>query len=113
MNANQLAAKMLEWARKREELDAIEAEIAAVVLAIGQSKKTGNVVAKYSAGSRSFDYETPARAAVSDKPAILAKHTKTEPVTDWAAVCKELGVDPIVTGKKPASVKISLAKGGE
>lgn len=106
MNPNELAAKMLEWADLRAKLDVVEQEIASAVLAIGQSKTTGNVVATYSKGTREFDYQTPAAKLAG--PEIIAKYTKTEPVIDWRAICAELKVEPVVVSQKPPSVKVKI-----
>jgi hypothetical protein len=54
MNASELAQAMLLWEQKRRELDMLEAEIKAAVLAIGKTQTVGSVRASYSAGRKSY-----------------------------------------------------------
>lgn len=117
MNPNELAAKMLLWAAKRAELDVLEAEIAGAVLAIGQTKTTGDVVASYSKGRAEYDYQTPAEAAFHAEPErwtdVIAKYTSTEPVIDWAKICKYMDLKPLEIKRSAPSVTVKLKTGKE
>jgi len=106
MNASELATKMLEWEQKKNELDELETAIKSAVLEIGKTQNTGNVRASYSAGRKSYDYETPAYGVAPDE--VVQAHTKTTVVISWRDVCKEVGIDPIVTGQSAPSVTVKL-----
>lgn len=131
MNASELAAKMLEWETKKNELDNIEEEIKSAVLELKSTQKVGNVTASFSNGRREFDYQTP--GATAPKEVIESNTTKTEWVdwesarplidqeiieeftritetTNWSAVCKEAKIDPIVVKEGTPSVSVKLKK---
>lgn len=105
MNSAELAQKMLEWREMKLSLDALEREISSAVLESGKTMVVGDVRARYSNPRKSYDYETPGRGA-SD--AIKNEHTKTVTSTDWRAVCKAIGVSPIMKVTGEASVKLIL-----
>jgi hypothetical protein len=118
MNPNELAEIMLLWAKKRAELDELESKIAGAVLAIGQSKTTGDVVASYSKGRNEYDYKTPCEPVFHSNYEkyidTVKKYTASDPVIDWRSVAKELGVEPVVvkTGTPSVSVKLKNGKDG-
>ena len=104
MNPSQLAQALLSWETKRKELDALEEQIKAAVLALGKTQTVGNVRASYSNGRTSYDYETPGR--LHGDPGIIEAHT--EPVTNWRKVCQEQGIPAIVIGRSDPSVSVKL-----
>jgi len=104
LNPSTLAALMLQWETKKRKLDAIEDQIVGAVIAIGQSKTVGNVVASYSKGRREYDYETPAKAVASDdQVALFARVT-----TDWKGLCELLAVNPDIVKQSPPSVTVKI-----
>jgi hypothetical protein len=105
MNASELAQKMLAWEDARKSLDALEDEIKAAVLAIGKTQTVGNVTASYTNGRRTFDYETPAKIAPAE---VVAAYTKTVVTTDWRAICKDIGAEPLVVAEGTPSVTVKL-----
>lgn len=111
MNASMLAEKMLEWEKKRRELDLLENWIKEQVLELGQTQTVGNVRASYSAGRKSYDYET----AVNDwdktheyglSDDVLQKFTKH--TTDWRGVCKHYNIEEIPFSQSEPNVYLSL-----
>ena len=118
MDASELAKKMLEWESKKRELDALEAEIKDAVMALGNTQTVGNVRATYSAGRRTFDYQTPvnvehvrAEAAgedvrVNEVCAAIAHTSKT--VIDWKAACEALGLEKMLEKEGAPSVALKL-----
>lgn len=103
MNANELSKKMLEWADKRAELDAIEAEITKEVLTLGKTYTVGNIRASYSGGTSRKDYE-----AVKDQvpPEIVAKYSSVS--VAWAKACEEAGIDAPEKSKSEPSVTVKF-----
>lgn len=98
-----LARIMLLWEQKRRELDELEDAIKDTVLQLGTTQTVGNVRATYNGGRRSYDYETPGRAANIE---IIDRHTKQ--VIDWSSVCKDAGFDGLITSQSNPSVNIKL-----
>jgi hypothetical protein len=128
MNSSELASKMLEWERIRKELDAIEASIKESVMELGKTQTVGNVTASYRSGTRSFDYQA---SCANVDGATLSKYATGRDIIDWDAVkleaadvvskftittfdydykgiCKELSIEPIVTGQTEPSVSIKI-----
>lgn len=131
MDSSMLAARMLEWEKRKQELDALEAEIKAAVLEIGKTQTVGNVRVTYSAGRRSFDYERSGKSApaeivekfttislVTDWQAaceqadvsedIIALHTDKVSSTSWSEVCKAAGIEPLVVSQSEPSATVKL-----
>ena len=110
MNLSALARDMLVWERKRRELDELEAAIKDSVLQLGKTQTVGNVRATYSNPRNSYDYEGGVEAAELDNETynrLVGKHTKR--TIDWRGLCKDEGIDPIVTpGSGPGSVSLKL-----
>lgn len=105
MNASELAAKMLEWEQAKRQLDTLTAEIQEAVLEIGQTQTVGNVRASYSAGRKSYNYETAIEAA-DLSPGSLGPF---EVVTvDWRAACKGLGITDVPFAQSEPSVSVKL-----
>jgi hypothetical protein len=129
MNASELAAKMLEWEAKKNELDALESEIKQAVLELKSTQKVGNVTASYSNGRREFDYETPGRNAHIDyikahtvinkvvdwdavstliDPEIIEECTRETESVNWSNVCKDAKIEPVVTKEGTPSVTVKI-----
>lgn len=99
-----LARNLLRWEEKRRELDLLERVISHAVLQLRKTQTVGNVRATFNNPRKSYDYETPGKRAPQD---FITAYSKV--VTDWRAVCKEAGIDPVVTpGEGPGSVSIKL-----
>ncbi len=128
MNASELAAKMLEWEKRKVELDALTTEIEAAVLDIGKTQVVGKVRATYSGGRATYDYQTPCAEvspdvlarfaseqrttdwdAVADfAPDVVQRFTTINTVYDYRAVCKEAKIDPVVISKTAPTVTVKL-----
>ena len=113
MNANKLAAAMLQWGEKNLELALLTAKIETAVLELGKTQNVGNVRATYSGGRRRFHYEA---GAVKVDAGIIAEYTVTPPpveplpVTNWQAVCKAANVTAIPFTQGDPSVKVKVVK---
>ena len=109
MDASTLAAQMLDWESRKRELDKLESEIAATVLEIGKTQTVGNVRATYSAGRRTFDYETAAVEHPMVSEATISLFTETKVITDWKKICDHAGIDevPVLKQTEP-SVSVKL-----
>jgi len=96
-----LAAEMLEWERKRQELDELERRIKDAVMVLGKTQTVGNVRATYSKGRRSFDYQAAADGN-------LFTEIKTVVSTDWKGICEHVGIDdvPFTQGNPSVSLKL-------
>ena len=110
MNASELAQAMLRWEQKRCEMDVLEAEIKAAVLAIGKTQTVGNVRASYSAGRKSYDYRGGIDGAgvLSD---ALDPYTTVIPATvsiDFRAACLGLGIVDVPYTQSEPSVTVKL-----
>ena len=120
MDASQLALRMLDWEKKRVELDALEEEIKSAVLLIGGTQVVSNVWASYSGGRQSFDYEGPVmdvyHKALNEEnddtlikvQGAINKHTRVVATTDWRSACKDLALEAACVGKSDPSVTIKL-----
>jgi len=129
MNASELAAKMLEWEVKKNELDTLETEIKQAVLELQSTQKAGSVVASYSSGRREFDYETPGKTAPLEiveanttkneyvdweaakpliDPDIVTEFTRIEEKVNWSAVCKDAKIKPLVIKDGTPSVTVNI-----
>ena len=111
MNMRELAQAMLEWEELKTKEAAIEKKIEAAVLELKKTQQVGNVRASYSAGTRSFDYESLSSKATKEQ---IEKHTKTEVITKVdhrKIVLEELGIiqDEVpFTYSRGESVKLKL-----
>ena len=112
MDKKEFAKLMLKWSDLKEELDDIEAVIAAEVLEIGKTIDIGYTSAVYSAGRRTFGWEQVAKEqGVTD--AVVDKHSTTTVTvtTKWSEVCKEMEItDPPVIKAGTPSVTLKLVK---
>lgn len=132
MNASELASKMLEAEKLHNQLVGIEKEIEQAVLELKDSQKVGNVKAAYTNGRRELDWQPSALSAPQE---VIEKYTKTsewvdyeqaceiakvsediliecthyDKTTDYAAICKELKLEPVVVKEGVPSVKISYS----
>ena len=110
LDLSDLALKMLEWEKKRKELEMMEALIEYNVLSLGKTQNVGNVRVTYSKGRKTYDYQNTAIAHDADE-AIIDAHTSTPaPVINWRGVCEEIGLsqDAIRHRKGEPSAKIKL-----
>jgi hypothetical protein len=112
MNATELATKMLEWEKLKRQTLALETEIEAVVLELGKTQNVGNVRATFAKGRTSKTYDWSPVEGRAD-PELVERYTTRETVTvtktDWEAVSKELGIDPVViakTGEPSVTLKL-------
>lgn len=103
-----LAAEMLEWERKRQELDELERRIKDAVMVLGKTQTVGNVRATYSKGRRSFDYQAAADGRVNEETVNLFTEIKTVVSTDWKGICEHVGIDdvPFTQGNPSVSLKL-------
>lgn len=108
MEASELAGKMLEWERKRRELDALEDEIIGAVLAVGKTQTVGNVRASYSGGRKTYNYEEAAHDHPMVGEATIALFTSTVVKIDWRGICKHAGIDDVPFIKSDPSVSLKL-----
>ena len=129
MNASELAAKMLEWEAKKNELDSLESEIKQTVLELQSTQKVGSVVASYTSGRREFDYETPGKNAPIEivktnttkseyidweaakpliDPDIITEFTRIDERVNWSAVCKDAKIKPVVVKEGTPSVTVNI-----
>lgn len=108
MNESTLAKLMLDWERKRRELDEMEAAIRDSVLQLKESRAVGNVRATYYGGRKSYDYKSVGKDA---PPSLVESYTKTTTRTYWRdLVLDGMGIDKEqipFTQSKP-SVKLKL-----
>lgn len=105
MNASELAQKMLEWEQLIDHVKLLEAEIKTAVLSMGKTQTVGNVRASYSGGRRTFDYETPGRAAPEP---FIVEFTEMKFITDWKSVCEKAGIEPVVLSQSEPTVSLKL-----
>jgi len=91
MDSTELAEKMLMWERRKIELDELEQEIQAEVLKLQKTQLVGGCRVTYSNGRRTYDYETAGKTAPKE---IIQKHSKIDKMTDWKAVVEIAKVDP-------------------
>ena len=116
MNKNDLAMRMLLWARNKKQLDEEETIIRAAVLALKETVVTGNVRATYNSGRRTFDYEGAVRVNIDPEKEthkmLLEEHTKTITTfkTDWIILCEafEIPKDTVPFTQPPPSVTLKL-----
>ena len=116
MNSSELAQKMLEWEQTQTKADALALEIRDAVLALGKTQNVGNVRASYSAGRKSYDYET-AISMMGEAglllPDVLKPYETVIPEivkTDYRAACKGMGVEDIPFTQSEPSVSIKFVK---
>jgi len=72
MNATELAMALLKWQQVELEQRKLEQDISAEIMKLGKSQNVGLVEAKYYAGKRKLDWETPGKTAPAD---IIESHT--------------------------------------
>ena len=107
MDKNKLAEAMLEWGRKRAELDLLTAEIETAVLELGVTQNVGNIRASYSGGRKSYRYNEAGQTA---PPATIEQHTKsvTTVSVDWKSVCQAAGIKDIPFTQSEPSVTVKV-----
>ena len=108
MDKNKLAEAMLEWGRKRAELDLLTAEIETAVLELGVTQNVGNVRASYSGGRKQYNYEA---AGCNAPEEIIMGNTITQTVisTDWRTVCQVAGIRDVPFTQSKPSVTVKVA----
>jgi len=138
MDQSLLARTMLEWEATQRKADELAAQIKTAVLAIGKTQVVGNVRATFSAGRRTFDYETAIANAIetgvigpSDLEAWENDNVDwfevvqgalqngildgeyltpyTKTVIDYAAAAKGLGLEAPVASQAEPTVTLKLA----
>lgn len=65
---------------------------------------TSEVVADYSTTYEAIDWD----AVAVEVPDVVARHTTIKMVTDYRAMCKGLGIDPVIVSKTGPSVTVKL-----
>ena len=108
MDGSQLALAMLDWERKRRELDALEQQIRDAVLDLGKTQTVGNVRATYSGGRRSFNYQAAADGHPMVSEATVALFSSVVTTVDWAGICKHVGIEDIPFTQSAPSVTVKL-----
>lgn len=106
MDATELAKKMLEWQEAQARADLLKMDIEAAVLAIGKTQTAGNVRATYSAGRKSYDYESAARESAFVSEATISLFTT--PSIDWRGVCKHAGIEDVPFTQSAPSVSLKI-----
>jgi hypothetical protein len=103
-----LAAEMLEWERKRAELDELEQSIRDAVFEIGKTQTVGNVRATYIKGRRFFNYQDAAQDHPMVSDATVELFTKLVKTTDWKGICEHAGIEdvPYTQGKPSVLLKL-------
>ena len=106
VDMSELANLMLEWEIIKKKLDEVEAAIKASVLQIGKTQTVGNVRASFSNGRKRYDYKSAAEGhnMVSQETISLF----TNPVIDWRAICKHVGIDDVPFTQSDPSVTVKL-----
>lgn len=111
MEASELAGKMLEWERKKRELDALEVKIAQAVLGVGETQTVGNVRATYNKGRKSYDYKEGASGHPMVSAATVKLFTRFIPAAtriEWKKICEHAGIDDVPFKQNAPSVKLKL-----
>lgn len=108
MDASKLASLMLHWERTQLKANGLKAIIEKVVLESGVSREVGNVVAKYNAGRRTFDYKTAAVSNPNVTGETILLYTKTSTSVDWRKLCKDRKIANVPFGRGKPSVSVRL-----
>jgi len=88
----ELVGLMKRWKELKDELAMVEAGIKAGVLTQKKSEKAEGVIATYSKGRRSFNYEGIAQS-LEPSQAMVDEFTTTTTATNWKGVVDKMGVD--------------------
>jgi len=109
MNKSLLAKWMLEWERKKRELDELEEAIRDTVLQLEETVEVGNIKAQYRKGRKSYDYE----AVGADAPPSLVKaYTKVTEKVYWRDLVldgMQIAQDTVPFTVSDPSVSLKLA----
>ena len=115
MDATELAKKMLEWQEAQAKADLLEMDIEAAVLELGKTQNVGNVRATYSAGRKSYDYESAFNDAWASETDELGRenflHVKSCNAivrTDYKAACDMLTITDIPFTQSAPSVTLKI-----
>ena len=104
MDATELAKKMLEWQEAQAKADVLKMDIESAVLELGKTQNVGNVRATYSAGRKSYDYESAWRDEYDHLPA-----TQYQKVSyDYRAACGDAGINDIPFTQSAPSVVLKI-----
>jgi hypothetical protein len=109
MNASELAAAMLQWEQKRQELDTLEEQIKTAVLELGKTYVVGNVRATFSQGRKTYDYQLAANECAGLRLgfSVVCEENSTRKV-DWKAVCDYYDLTDIPFEKGAPSVTLKI-----
>lgn len=105
MNATELATRMLEWETTQRAADALRKEIEAAVLERGKTQTVGNVRATFSAGRKTYDYETPITSLENWQ---VRCEGFMQVSWDYKAACAAFGIDAPVKSQSEPSVSLKL-----
>jgi hypothetical protein len=107
MDGSELAQKMLEWEKITLQAYQLAEEIRVAVFELGKTQTVGNVRATYSAGRKTYDYQTAAKEVAPQD--VIEKHTTIETITktDWRQVCIDALIEAPYTQSEP-SVTLKL-----
>jgi hypothetical protein len=106
MNAIELTQLFVKFAETKAALEALQAQIEAEVLTIGESRKIAGVKATYCQPSDEVDYQAAAKAAGAT-PDVISKYQTVTVATSWKGVATEVGADLAqFTSTKPARVVV-------
>jgi len=116
VNRKMLAKRMLEWEDAYRQLMSLEAIIKADVSTLKETVRTGNVVARYNPGRKSYQYKEAVNALIQEadesmKPVIAStidKHTKIRTTTSWKPIALELEIENIPFVQSKPSVTVGL-----
>jgi hypothetical protein len=107
MDKTELTKKMLEWEEKKKELNILEKEIQEEVFLMRETFRAGNIIAKFSKGKKTYDYE----AVGQDAPEkLIEENTEVVEKINWKAICDAMGINKKIIPFKDgtSSVKLSI-----
>ena len=107
MNNLEFAKAMVRYEELHQEMKALEEQITAHVMNIGQTQSVGNVQAKYTNGRTEYDYTSiTSFYPLDDLRDLINEHSTMVEKIDWRAICKAKDFLPTVSKEPVPSVKI-------
>jgi hypothetical protein len=82
-----LSEDMAHWGVLKQQIDILEAKIKEEVLTLKQTQKVGRVIASYTIGRGSYDYQHLAYM-LEPEDSIIQRNSKQ--VIDWRQVCEDI-----------------------
>jgi len=116
VDKRQLAMWMLAWETRYGRLMDIQGKIEQAILELEDTVVTGNVIAKYNKGRKSYKYQDAFEALLAetnDRDTLLSvveANTVMKPSISWKPVCQELDIKDIPVTQGEPSVSVRLAE---